>query len=106
LFGRAFPYPRYLQFRDRNEVFSGILAACALDQVTLGVTEGQTPSSGIIPEQVSGRLVSSLLYGLKATDTWTIAGATLFMLVVAGMAGYIPARKASHVDPLLALRHE
>lgn len=52
------------------------------------------------------RVVSSMLFGLTATDPWTIAFATLFLVGVSALAGYLPARKASRVDPLVALRYE
>jgi predicted permease len=52
------------------------------------------------------RVVSSMLFGLTATDPWTIALATLFLVGVSALAGYLPARKASRVDPLVALRYE
>jgi predicted permease len=52
------------------------------------------------------RLVSSQLYGLKATDPSTIMIAGAVLAAVAMLAGYLPARRASHVDPLDALRYE
>jgi ABC-type antimicrobial peptide transport system permease subunit len=52
------------------------------------------------------RLISSMLFGLKPTDPVTLAGATAFMLAVAAFAGYLPARRASRVDPMVALRYE
>lgn len=52
------------------------------------------------------RATESLLYGLKPNDPLTIALATLVLLVVALFAGYLPARRASRVEPLVALREE
>jgi putative ABC transport system permease protein len=52
------------------------------------------------------RLISSLLYGVRPTDTATFAVASLGLVVVAFLATYIPARRAMRVDPMVALRHE
>ena len=60
-----------------------------------------------VPSAVAlGQLVSTQLYGIKANDP-VIAGATMaILIVVAGLAGFIPARRASRIDPILALRYE
>jgi predicted permease len=52
------------------------------------------------------RWLESLLFGLKPSDPLTIGLAALILLAVAAIAGYLPARRASRVDPLVALRHE
>jgi predicted permease len=61
---------------------------------------------GLASALAATRLVSRLLYGLTPSDPSTIALSVLAMIVVAGLAGYLPARKASRVDPMTALRCE
>jgi predicted permease len=61
---------------------------------------------GIAVALEASRVVSTLLYGLKPTDPATLAVAALLMLSAAAVAGYIPARRAAKVDPMVALRYE
>ncbi len=59
---------------------------------------------GIPAALVGARVLQSMLFGLAPTDPATIAVAALSMLVLAVLAGYIPAQRASRVDPMVALR--
>ena len=52
------------------------------------------------------RMLGSMLFEVKPGDPITLIGVTLLLMLVAFAACYIPARRASRVDPLVALRHE
>jgi len=61
---------------------------------------------GIPLSLASSRLLSSMLYGLKSTDPVSLLGVIAILTLVAALAGYIPARRATKVDPMIALRYE
>ena len=59
---------------------------------------------GVMAALSLSRLVAARLYGVSATDPWTIGGAALLLTIVACLAALIPARQAASVDPSAALR--
>ena len=61
---------------------------------------------GVPAALASTRFIASMLFGVRASDPATIALAALLMLAVASFAGYVPARRASRVDPIVALHFE
>jgi putative ABC transport system permease protein len=52
------------------------------------------------------RLMSSLLFGVSTTDVVTFVGVAVALVLIGLFASYIPARRATKVDPLVALRYE
>src|SRR5262249_48266770 len=66
----------------------------------IGIVVGLSASYGVT------RFAQPHLYGIQATATFSIAMPTLVILPVASTSGFIPARRAAHVDPIRALRWE
>ena len=61
---------------------------------------------GVPAALASTHLLRSLLFGLTPTDPVTIGAMSVLMLAIAVLAGYVPARRAANVDPMVALRYE
>jgi predicted permease len=84
---------------ERAEVLWMVLReTCSLAAVGVAI--------GIGLALAGSRLVDSALFGLKPADPLAIGAATALMIAVALFAGWIPARRATHIDPMVALRHE
>jgi putative ABC transport system permease protein len=61
---------------------------------------------GLIAALALARVMTSLLFGITATDPLTFVGVALLLVIVALLACFVPARRAAQVDPMIALRME
>jgi predicted permease len=87
------------------------LGAQSTDVLSLVIKEGMALAIAGVMVGLAGafaitRLLNSLLFEISATDRPTFAGVTFFLLMIAFFACYIPALRATKVDPLVALRYE
>ena len=78
----------------RSVLYRGMLLAL------IGVTIGLAGSFALV------HLLSSMLFGVRATDPMTFAASPFALLCAAALASYIPARRAARVNPMVALRNE
>ena len=84
---------------ERRQVLVMILRETALLAAS-GVVIGVGAAVGVT------RHVGNMLYGLPPSDPLTFGVAVVLLLAIALLAGWWPARKASRLDPMVALRHE
>ena len=63
-------------------------------------------AAGLAGALAATRLIATMLYGVKPVDGAMFAGAALVLAAVAALAGWVPARRASRIDAMEALRHE
>ncbi len=87
------------------------LGASRLDQLRLVLGGGMALAGlglgiGVLGALALTRLLASLLFGVSPRDPWTLAAAGAILVIVAAAACYVPARRASRVDPMVALRYQ
>ncbi|HEY6214282.1 MAG TPA: FtsX-like permease family protein, partial [Vicinamibacterales bacterium] len=81
----------------RGDVLRIVLVeAAALSGIGVGL--------GVVGALATTRLMSTLLFGVTATDAETFAAISAFLVATALLASYVPARRATRVDPMTALR--
>lgn len=83
----------------RGDVLELVLRE-ALLLVTVGLV------IGIPIALLSSRVLRSFLFGLRSTDPFSLIAVVVLLGIVAAIAGFIPARRAAHIDPMVALRYE
>jgi putative ABC transport system permease protein len=87
------------------------LGARQSDVLKMVVGQGMTLAAlgvgvGLVASFAMTRIISSLLFGVSATDPLTFVAVPLVLSLTAFLASYIPARRATRVDPMIALRYE
>ncbi|HKV73277.1 MAG TPA: ABC transporter permease [Gemmatimonadales bacterium] len=87
------------------------LGAAAGDILRLVISQGMQPvvlglAAGLVAALVAARLLTAMLVGVTSTDLATYAGVTAFLGAVGLLACWLPARRATQVDPVVALRQE
>ena len=102
----------YFVARRRNEIGIRIsLGADAGRIVTMILGEtiamvGLGTAIGLVLSVAAAKAVGTLVFGLKPTDPLTLVGAAALLIAVAAAASYVPARRASRIEPMIALRHD
>ena len=84
---------------QRRDIF-GLVMGQGLILAAIGIVIGLAASVALT------RFLSSLLFGVSPTDLFTFAGISILLAAIALLACYLPARRATRVDPMVALRYE
>jgi putative ABC transport system permease protein len=84
---------------QQRDILRGVLSQ-GLKLAGIGVVIGVAGALAL------SQVLTTLLFGVSATDPWALSGAVAMLLAVAAAACYIPARRAMRVDPMVALRYE
>jgi len=84
---------------QRSDIFRSVMVRSAA-LVLIGVAAGLAGAFGVT------RVLQNLLFEVKPTDAATFAAVSCLLILVALAATYIPARRATSVDPMVALRYE
>ena len=102
----------YIVTRRRNEIGLRMALGARGEQVIAMIMRESASllvigvATGVVFSLVAGRGAGSLLFGLKAYDPMTLIAACGLMAAIAVVASFLPARRASKLDPMIALRDE
>ena len=100
----------YLVVRRTQEIGIRIALGATRKKIQLDIIQGTLRLAllgiavGTVASLAVARWIASLLFGTEPTDPATFAGMVLLLACIALVAGYIPARRASRIDPMMALR--
>jgi len=82
----------------------GMVLRETLLMVAVGLALGIPASFGVA--RLAAGVIPDLLYGLRANDTTSVMIAAAMLVAVAVLAGFLPARRASRIEPMTAIRYE